>query len=134
MNGLFLALLISIFSLPHICSAQQNGAEFRLCDFTTKHISLARLKKLPEDACEKVTYKDAEGNELEILSYSFAIAPKNGGDAYFEMVSGNQLTTNIKERLKSAKANDLVVISSVKCIAKNGKKTLINGQSYTIIP
>ncbi|RYG21977.1 MAG: gliding motility protein GldM [Chitinophagaceae bacterium] len=72
-----------------------------------------------------------EGLKYNVLSYTFAISPKAGGNAYFEQVSGNKVSGTMRGKLQNARPGDLIVIANVEVMGPVGKK-MLNGTNLTV--
>jgi hypothetical protein len=131
-----LIILVSIFCTSHLCKAQDIKGKYNICNYnySEKEIPVSQVLKFTENDCGQLIYTDAEGFEYKITEYTFAMSPKNGGNAYFEQANGNMLTNTIKERLKTAKSGDRIVLAQIKCIKKNGTDGLLQGFDFTITP
>ena len=129
-------LFLSIFYTGHICKAQNAAGKYKICNYNIadKKVPAEQILKFTQDDCGRLIYTDAEGNEYKITEYTFAMAPKKGGNAYFEMVKGDMLTNTIKEKLKTAKPDDMMVLAQIKCIKKNGTEGLLQGIDFTVTP
>lgn len=75
-----------------------------------------------------------EGLVYTVLSYTFAVAPKNAasGSLYTETIQGSRLSSAAKSRLTSCKGGDFIIVTDVRCKTPTGAIKTFNGTNLTV--
>jgi hypothetical protein len=92
-------------------------------DYSGGAIPAAQAGEMREIKVRQRTKIFHKPEKYTVISYTLAIAPKNGS-SYIEPVRGNEITTSGKLRLQDLKQGDLIVIANVEAEGPNGKMIL----------